>query len=62
MTEDVKKGLILEMCTGKNDGISGSFAGCDGSKVDIFQEPLSRKMGEYIAKMHIDSMYFINFC
>ncbi len=32
-----------------------------GGKVDIFQEPLIRKMGEYIAKMHIDSMYFINF-
>lgn len=30
-------------------------------KVDIFHEPLIRKMGTYIAKVHMDSCWFINF-
>lgn len=32
-----------------------------GGKIDLFQEPLIRKMGSYIANVHIDSCWFINF-
>lgn len=32
-----------------------------GGKVDMFREPLIHRMGEYIAKAHIDSSWFVNF-
>lgn len=30
-------------------------------KIDLFREPLIRRMGNYIANVHIDSTWFINF-
>lgn len=30
-------------------------------RIDLFQKPLIQEMGDYIAKMHIDSTWFINF-
>lgn len=30
-------------------------------EIDLFKEPLIQKMGKFIAQMHIDSNYFVNF-
>ena len=37
------------------------FAGASNNKVKIFEEPLIKKMGGYIYKMHIGKNYFVNF-